>query len=400
MQFPQQKNSHIWTIILVIALLALGSLFAVYYSETSSQIVSSNNQLASLQRQLAKFQLQNGSSLRAGSQNYSLSALNPVAIYNFANSSVVTIEGPRPTVNGTEFVLGSGFVVSALSTYYVVTNDHVVDGNTNNTVTFGDGDAYPATVVGSDAYADLAVVSVPGAPSSEFHPLVIANSSSLKVGQPVLAIGNPFGLSGSMAFGIISQIGRTIAESASGLYPIADVIQISVPINPGNSGGPLLDANGQVVGITTAIIESSQGVGFAIPSETILRELPYLITSPYQYNGHSYIGISSVDMSYDLAHAMNVNVTYGVLIEQVSSNSPAMTAKLQPGTRQAIIDGEQVLLGGDIIVSINGTRIINGDALSTYLETNTLPGQVIVLGIIRSGKLMYIDLTLGARPPP
>jgi S1-C subfamily serine protease len=398
MQFPQEKNSHISMVILVIALLALGSLFAIYYSETSSQIVSSNNQLASLERQLARFQLQNGTSLGAGSQNYTLSDLNPVAIYNFANSSVVTIEGQRPTVNGTEFVLGSGFVVET-SSYYVVTNDHVVDGNANNTVTFGDGDAYPAIVVGSDAYADLAVVSVPSAPRSEFHPLIVANSSSLKVGQPVLAIGNPFGLSGSMSFGIISQLGRTITESASGLYPIADVIQISVPINPGNSGGPLLNANGQVVGITTAIIESSQGVGFAIPSETILRELPSLIMTG-QYNLHSYIGISSVDMSYDLAQAMNVNITYGVLIEQVGSNSPAMTAGIQGGTQQGTVDGQQVILGGDIIVSINGTRIVNSDALSTYLETNTLPGQVLVLGIIRSGTLMHVDLTLGSRPPP
>jgi len=176
------------------------------------------------------------------------------------------------------------------------------------------------------------------------------------------------------------------------------VIQFSAPINPGNSGGPLLDANGDVVGITTAIVDSSQGVGFAIPSDTILEELPSLVTTG-SYNLHPLIGISSVDMSYQLAQLQKTNFTYGVLIENVTSGGPADKAGLRGGTQTATVSGVSYLIGGDIIVSVNGTKIINTDALSSYLAEYAMAGQTLVLQIVRGGQIMTVNVVLGTRPP-
>jgi S1-C subfamily serine protease len=330
--------------------------------------------------------------------NSTILGLNPVAIYKQAYPSVVTLEGVQTSSTGNTTVLGSGFVTRFQESDYIVTNYHVVQNVVDLTVTFSDGDAYPATVVGKDPYVDLAVVS-PSAPSTEFHPLQIGSSSQLQVGQPVVAIGNPFGLSGSMTFGIVSQLGRTLAESLAGNFAIADVIQFSAPINPGNSGGPLLNANGSVFGITTAIVGGSQGVGFAIPSDAIERELPSLVATG-SYTLHSFMGIQAADMSYQLARLQGTNVTYGVLVQNVTSGGPAATAGLRGGTSTATVQGTQYSIGGDEIVAINGTRILNSDALSAYLQEKTLPGQTIVIQVIRSGQMMAVDLVLGTRPPP
>jgi S1-C subfamily serine protease len=234
---------------------------------------------------------------------------------------------------------------------------------------------------------------------SEFFPLTIVGSSGLQVGQTVYAIGAPFGLSGTFTSGLISQLGRTIQEETAGNYSISGIIQFTAPINPGNSGGPLLDSNGEVIGITTATISGSEGLGFAIPSQTIIKELPSLIAIG-SYNAHSYLGIGGVDMTYQLAQASKTNVTYGVLVEQVVSGSPADKAGIKGGTTQVYISGTQYLVGGDIIVSANGTRLINTDALSSYLEENTVTGQTLVLGIVRAGVMMNVTLTLGTRPQP
>jgi serine protease Do len=182
----------------------------------------------------------------------------------------------------------------------------------------------------------------------------------------------------------------------SGGYPIANVIQMSVAINPGNSGGPLLNYQGQVVGITTAIVSDSQGVGFAIPSSTVLREIESLVSTS-SYNKHPTIGATGTDMSYEIAKAMNANVTYGWLIAQVTSGGPAATAGLQGGTRQITIDGQSVTIGGDIIIALNGARIRGIDDLSTYLEENTLPGQTINVTIVRNGETTTVSLTIGTR---
>jgi S1-C subfamily serine protease len=202
-----------------------------------------------------------------------------------------------------------------------------------------------------------------------------------------------------MTTGVVSALGRTLTEDMTGGYPIADVIQTSTPINPGNSGGPLLNYQGQVVGITTAIVSDSQGVGFAIPSSTVLREIGSLVTDG-SYNKHPTIGASGTDMSYEVAKAMNVDVTYGWLVAQVTSGGPADTAGLRGGTQQVTIAEQTVIIGGDIIIAINGTRITNIDDLSTYLEEHTLPGQTINATIVRNNQTMTLAIVLAARPSP
>jgi S1-C subfamily serine protease len=202
-----------------------------------------------------------------------------------------------------------------------------------------------------------------------------------------------------MTVGIVSQLGRTLSESLAGNFAIANVIQFSAPINPGNSGGPLLNSDGAVVGITTATVVSSQGVGFAIPSDTILKELPLLISSG-NYNLHPLMGISSIDMSYELSQLQKTNYTYGVLIENVTKGGPADKAGLRGGTQSSVVSGENVLIGGDIIISVNGTKLVNTDALSSYLAEYAVAGQTLVLHIIRGGQMMTVNLVLGTRPPP
>lgn len=327
--------------------------------------------------------------------------IDPVAIYSQANRSVVTVQGvvtdltgPVPTL---ATVLGTGFVVAYANSYYIVTNFHVIDGLQDSTVTFSNGDAYQAKVVGSDAYSDLGVVSVNASPS-EFHPLQLGVSSSLKVGEAVVAIGNPYGFSGTITVGIVSQVGRTLQDQTSGAFAIADTIQFSAPINPGNSGGPLLNSGGLVVGITTAVASGSQGLGFAIPSDTISRELPFLVKDG-SYNRHPYLGVGLVDMNYQLAQAMGTDTTWGVLIENTVPGGPADKAGLRGGTQNVMIEDQQYLIGGDIIVSFDGNKIVNYDALSAYLERNAVPGQTIQVGIIRSGHQMTIPLQMGTRPP-
>jgi S1-C subfamily serine protease len=219
------------------------------------------------------------------------------------------------------------------------------------------------------------------------------------VGNPVLAVGNPYGLAGSMTIGIVSAIGRTITEETSGSYTIADVIQTTAPLNPGNSGGPLLNYKGQVVGITTAIVSGSQGLSFAIPSGSILREIESLVTNG-SYDRHSWLGVAGTDMTYEIAQAMNINVTYGWLITQVTSGGPADKAGLRAGTKQVLIAGERITIGGDVIIAINGTRITNIDDFSTYLEAHTLPGQAINVTIVRNNQTMALTAELGTRPPP
>jgi S1-C subfamily serine protease len=323
-------------------------------------------------------------------------------IYGKVKDSVVLISGTIGSA--TDF--GSGFIYNFTGSMVVVTNNHVVSGATDLSVTFSDGNGYAATVKGKDPYSDLAVLSVADASQIEFKPLEIVNSSSLKVGDPVIAIGNPLGLTSSMTTGIVSALGRSISEKEyAGGYAIANIIQTSAPINPGNSGGPLLNWDGNVVGITTAIALNpstnlpTQGLGFAVPSNTIQKELFNLVESG-NYTSHSYLGVSGTDMDYEIAKSMKTNVTYGWLIEQVVSGGPAQKAGLHGGTTQAQIEGTSVTIGGDIIVAINGTTVINGDEMTSYIEDRTLPNQTVILTVVRENQTLSLPLSLGLRPPP
>jgi 2-alkenal reductase len=290
-------------------------------------------------------------------------------------------------------VQGSGFVYNLTGHLVVITNYHAVQNTINITATFADGNAYSTAVLGFDPYEDLAVLST-DAPQIELKALEIVSSSTLEVGDPVIAVGNPYGLAGSMTIGIVSALGRTMTEEMTGGYPIASVIQTSTPINPGNSGGPLLNYQGQVVGITAAIISDSQGLGFAIPSNTILREIDSLVTKG-SYDQHPWLGATGKDMTYETAKAMGTSLTYGWLI----ANAPSDTG-LRGGTSQVLIVGAVVTIGGDIIIAVNGTRIMNLDDLSTYLEEYTLPGQTITVTIIRNDQPMDLMVKLGKRPSP
>ena len=368
----------------------------------SRSISDLQSQVSALQGQVSNFQSTsnevNQNSIYILGENASLAPL-----YAKVKDSVVVIRGL--TVQYDAFrrsyysqVQGSGFVYKFAGQMGVITNYHMVQNVLNITVTFINGNGYAATVLGSDPYADLAVLST-NAPQSEYKPLEIVSSSTLEVGDPVIAVGGPYGLAGSMTTGIVSALGRTITDEMSGGYPIANVIQMSAPINPGNSGGPLLNYQGQVVGITTAIVSDSQGVGFAIPSSTVLREIESLVEEG-TYNKHPWLGASGTDMTYEIAKAMGVNVTYGWLIVQVTSGGPADEANLHGGTQQITVAGEPVTIGGDIIIALNGTRITNIDDVSTFLEEYTLPGQTIDVTVVRKGNTITLSLRLGTRSSP
>jgi S1-C subfamily serine protease len=390
-------------IIIVVSLIAGGLLgYSISNLTISGSINDLQNQVSTLQGQVSALQsTQNGitqSDTFITGKNTSLAQL-----YAQVKDSVVVIRGL--TVQYDIFrrayytqVQGSGFIYNFTGQMVVITNYHVVQNAINITITFINGNGYAATVLGSDPYADLAVLST-DAPQSEYKPLEIVDSSTLNVGDSLIAVGGPYGLAGSMTTGIVSALGRTITADMSGSYPIANVIQMSAPINPGNSGGPLLNYQGQVVGITTAIVSDSQGLGFATPSSTVLREIESLVTKG-SYDKHPTIGATGTDMTYEIANAMGVNVTYGWLIVQVTSDGPADQAKLRGGTQSVSIAGQSVTIGGDIIIAINGTRITGIDDLSTFLEEHTLPGQTIDVTIIRNDQTVTLPLKLGTRPPP
>jgi S1-C subfamily serine protease len=395
-------SSALIAIIIIISLLAGGLIgYAVSNLGISGSVNDLQNQVSALQGQVSNLQSTpdnaNRNSTYIIGDNASLAPL-----YAEVQDSVVVIRGitvqydlfNRPYYSQ---IQGSGFIYNFTGQMVVITNYHVVQDVLNITVTFINGNSYEATVLGSDPYADLAVLST-NASQSEYKPLEIVTSSTLEVGDPVIAVGGPYGLAGSMTTGIVSALGRTITDQTSN-YPIANVIQTSTPINPGNSGGPLLNYEGQVIGVTTAIVSNSQGLGFAIPSSAILREINSLVTEG-SYNEHPWLGASGTDMTYEIAKTMNVNVTYGWLIAQVTKGGPADDAGLQGGTQQVTVDGQSVIIGGDIIIALSGTRIRGTDDLSTFLEEHTLPGQTINVTIIRNGQNMTIPLKIGTRPPP
>jgi len=369
------KFSSAFLILIFAAGLMVGGIVSCYI--TFREINSLNNEISNLQAQVSK---------QWGFQNVTYQNItiyqNSTALaemYEKVRDSVVLIIGTTSTGG----VQGSGFVYDYDGTMVVVTNYHVVHDTTSVSVTFSNGNGYKATVNGTDPYADLAVLSVDA--EDEFKPLEVVSSSTLRVGDPVIAIGNPYGLVGSMTTGVISALGRTIAEEEyTGGFAIANIIQTSAPINPGNSGGPLLNYCGKVVGITTAIVADSQGLGFAIPSNTLLREVEALIETG-SYDGHSYLGLKGTDMNYEIAQEMGVNVTYGWRIVDFLDPSPAKDCGVKVN---------------DIIVAMNDTTIKNSDDLASYLEENTLPRETVMLSVRRGSQTLEIPVILGSRPSP
>ncbi|MGB9676578.1 MAG: S1C family serine protease [Candidatus Bathyarchaeales archaeon] len=371
-----RSSASFLAVIFLLGLL-VGSV-ATYYL-VSTQINSLKSDIANLKSQISK--ILGNQAVTYEYINITQDGVDLSELYQRVSNSVVMVRGKL--ANGTT-VQGSGFVYNFSGLMVVITNYHVVHDTVSRSVTFSSGIGYAAVINGTDPYADLAILIVPDAPESEFKPLEIVSSSTLKVGDPVIAIGNPYGLVGSMTTGVISALNRTIQETYTGGFSIASIIQISAPINPGNSGGPLLNFNGKVIGVTTAIVKDSQGLGFAIPSNTILREIASLIYNG-SYDGHSYLGLQLMDMNYELAQQIGASVTYGVRVVGYLDPSPAR-------------DGDVRI--GDVIIALNSTRIRNMDDLACYLEENALPGETVIVTVIRGNQQLNLTVVLGRRPPP
>ena len=306
--------------------------------------------------------------------------------------------------------LGSGFVYDKDG--HVITNYHVVVPGSNNNdelqVSFLDGNVYSADLVGFDQFADLAVIKVKNITSDKLTPLPLANSTNLKIGETVVAIGNPFGLSGSMTVGIVSGLGRLLPSNENGenlgttsSFSIPNIIQTDAAINPGNSGGPLIDTQGRAIGINTAIFSNTgvySGVGFAIPSNTISKVAQSLIqTGSYR---HPYIGIIGLSLTPDLAKQIGLTQTKGFLVTSITKGSPAKKADLRAGTTTKTLNGRDFDVGGDIILKIDNRDVTKIDDILAYLESQKHVGDKVHLTILRDNTIRELDLVLGERPSP
>jgi S1-C subfamily serine protease len=330
-----------------------------------------------------------GETTPAYSKNISL-----IEIFEKSEPGVVKVTVHRTDqVNGTSGV-GSGFVFDKKG--HIITNSHVVKDAKKVVVTFLDGRSYNAEVIGFDKFTDIGVIKV-NADLSLLKPLAIGDSANLRVGEPIAAIGNPFGLSGSMTSGIVSQLGRLLPLGAG--YSIPDVIQTDAAINPGNSGGPLLNMRGEIVGINTAIQSATgefTGVGFAVPSQTIAKIVPTLIENG-EYH-HPWIGISGRDIDPDLAKVLNLNDAVGFLVITVVENSPASKAGMHGSNETVEIDGVKYPVGGDIILSVDGKQVRKIDDILVHLQRAKSIGDEMNLEILRDGRTTNITITLEERP--
>jgi S1-C subfamily serine protease len=382
---PITQSTSRWKILslfLIFALVIYVGLSFLLYFNLRSDYVAIQDQHSSLQAQLYESQqeIQHLSQQLQIVDYINLTHNLPIPqIFQLLNESIVLIQ--TKVYSGFELVdhaQGSGFVYDKNG--HIITNDHVVQDADEITVTFTTGNREKAILLGRDPYSDIAVIKVTLSPE-ELHPVVLGNSSTLIVGEPVVAIGNPFGLSGTITAGIVSQVGRDL--SAPGGYRIIDVIQIDAAINPGNSGGPLVNMRGQVIGMNTAIISGSTGVGFAIASDTIHREIQELITTgSYE---HPWLGIIGSDMDVDIAESLGLDITYGIHISEVIPGSPAATGSIHVN---------------DVIITIDNTTIRNFNDLSVYLERFTQPNSLITITVLRNQQQANLHVTLGVRPLP
>ncbi|MGQ9502389.1 MAG: S1C family serine protease [Anaerolineae bacterium] len=340
-----------------------------------------------------------------------------VHLYERISPSVVSIQTTRATSTGfvhpplpqgiptpqlpfRESGEGSGFIIDTQG--YIVTNHHVVADTSELLVTFYDGTIVPATIVGSDPDSDLAVIKVDVPPES-LRPIVWGDSDLVKVGQRAIAIGNPFGYENTLTVGIISGLSRSLPASTG--YRIPEIIQTDTAINPGNSGGPLLNSQGEVIGINTAIVpninllgeRSFLGIGFAVPSNMARRIVPELIAKG-AYD-HPWLGFWGTDVVPQIAAAMNLPEAKGALVIEVVENSPAADAGLRGGTREIEVFGRPVTIGGDVIIGIDDTEVRQFDDILVYLSRKGGVGQQVELTIIRDGRTQTLLATLGKRPP-
>lgn len=324
-----------------------------------------------------------------------------VSLYNSVSPGVVSIQ----VVSDAGSSLGSGFVVDKDG--HIVTNYHVIEGATSVEVDFQSGFKVYGEVVGVDLDSDLAVVKV-DVPEDELYPLTIGNSSQVNVGQTVVAIGNPYGLSGTMTVGIVSARGRTlesIRQTTEGNYFTAgDLIQTDATINPGNSGGPLLNLNGEVIGINRAIQTSgtsltgsslTTGIGFAVSSDILSLVLPSLLNGEtYSY---PYLGVSAYpSLTLYEADYLGLSQASGAYVLEVVTGGPADQAGLQAGNQPTQVQG--LYAGGDLIVGVDGQEMLQFSDLLNYMMLNKHPGDDIVLTVLRGDETLELTVTLGERP--
>lgn len=314
-------------------------------------------------------------------------------------TSKVTSVNPNVIINGNPLEsqstkLGSGFVYDTSG--HIITNNHVVEGAKTVDVRFVDGNIYSANVIGTDPYNDIAVLQIMDDFSEEnLQPVILGDSSQLEVGQQVIAIGNPYGLSGTVTTGIVSQVGRLLPNSGAG-YSIPNVIQTDAAINPGNSGGPLLDMQGHVIGINTAIQSGTgefSGIGFAVPSNTVKRLVPSLIENG-KYS-HPWLGVSGTSLTPDIAKQIGLPKNYkGVFVTTVMPDGPAQKAGLQ----EASYNINREIKGGDVIIAMDGYQVRDIDDLIIYLADNKNVGDIVVLQVNRNNNLVELTAMLQERP--
>jgi len=291
--------------------------------------------------------------------------------------------------------VGSGFVIDSQG--HIVTNNHVAAVGPQLLVTLADERTLPAEVIGADPGSDLAVLQI-DVPAEDLVIAEMGDSSALQVGQRAIAIGNPFGLERTVTTGIISSLGRTLPREDSAFY-IAQLIQTDAAINPGNSGGPLLNSDGQVIGVNTAIQSTSgtnSGVGFAVPVAMVKRVVPELI-SRGRYR-HTWLGVSGRTVSPEMVEALELAVETGAIIFEVEPGGPAQKAGLRGGSRQVTVSGVPMLAGGDVVVAVDGQIVKRFDDIVNYLATRTSVGDVVALTVVRGGQRLEIEITLEERP--
>ena len=320
--------------------------------------------------------------------------LSLIDIFEKAEPGVVRVNTQRNQTENETGGVGSGFVFDKKG--HIITNAHVIEDSTKTVVTFLDGRSYNAQIIGVDKYTDIGVIKV-NADLKLLHPLSLGDSSNLQVGEPITAIGNPFGLSGSMTSGIISQMGRLLPSNSG--FSIPDVIQTDAAINPGNSGGPLLNMRGEIVGINTAIQSTTgefTGVGFAIPSQTVAKIVPTLIKEG-EYK-HPWIGISGKDIDPDTANILGLKDTLGFLIITVVEDSPAFDAGLIGSNETIKVEGREYLIGGDIITTVDGIDVRKIDDILIHLQRVKTVGDEMVLEILRENRTTSVTIILQERP--
>lgn len=402
---PRRTTAYV---VVIIVLVIIGGFFGGYSLNQANQVKDLTNKIDSLNVEVKSLQtvIQNMQNKIVDVQNKvqegvvnapqpqgngkALTTADLSDLYDRVKGSVVQIRAGDAG--------GSGWVYD--NENHVVTNFHVVQGTENVEVILEDGTMLRGKVVGTDQYSDLAVILVTTTQSVKLKPLSLGDSLKLRVGERVVAVGAPFGLAGSMTQGIVSQVGRLL-QAPGTRYSIPNVIQIDAPINPGNSGGPLLNLDGEVLGVTSAGVTQTggfQGVGLTIPVSAVKRVIPSLLAGgTYK---HPYLGITGTDVSPTIAETMKLNTTRGVLVVEVTAGSPAEKAGIKGGTRSANVDNIPTPIGGDVIIGVDGTVVRKIDDVIAYSEEFKKPGDTLTITILREGKKMTINIILGERPPP